>query len=1230
MFRHYIALVAFFFSLMGPSGRVTGQTVPSGFNDALVMAGFDAPVGFTFDANGRMYVWEKGGKVWIVENGARLPSPLVDISAEVGNWRDHGCLGFALDPNFLSNGRIYLYYLVDRHHLLHFGTPSYSASTNEYFNATIMRCTRYTAIGPSFNTTDPASRFVLLGETKKTGIPLLFESHSTGSLVFGTDGTLMLSSGDAASYNSADVGNDPATYYAQALTDSILRPSENVGSYRSQLVDCLNGKVLRIDPETGNGVPSNPFYDASAPRSPHSRVWAMGLRNPYRMNLRPGSGSTDPTAGNPGALYIGDVGWSSYEELNICTEGGMNFGWPKFEGMEENGPYLFALAQNPEAPNPLYDGAGCAKPYFDFQDILFQEELVHPPTRPNPCEPSIPIPPNVRTFSQTRPAVDWVHGYQSRTGGFVGNTPVVYDLDDPASPVPGPRFGGNASVGGTFITGAGWPAGYQNTYFNGDYAGAWIRRFKVSPDNKVQQVYDFGSNMGAVVFLKEGPDGALWYVRYEAGAIRKVSPLGVTNLPPVAAAQQDIVYGAAPLAVQFTGSGSTDPENMPLTYLWDFGDGQTSTLPDPAHSFNAVPGTPTTYTVTLTVKDSQLQTNSTTLIVSVNNTPPVVAITSFPDGQYYPVGIDTAFSLEAVVSDAEHGPSQLTYTWQTTLHHNNHTHAEPLDHGVASTTVISGVGCYEEDFWYSESLKVTDSGGLSTTVTHSLYPNCGVIPPTAVITASAAAGLGSFISTLDGTGSVDNGTIVDYTWDFGDGTYAYGASVQKTFNELGDYHVRLTVTDNDGLSSWVEKVITVYDLSPPQCPGIVGSVLREFWTGISGTTVASLTGSPNYPDQPSGTTYPTSIRGPVNYDNNYGTRMRGYIIAPSTGTFTFNTTSDDNSIFYLSPNADPALKQPLCTVAGYTGDTETGKYPTQQSGPVTLQAGVWYYFEFLQKDGSGGDNMTLRWTQPGNTVLTEVGAPNIARWVDCAPNMSLRVALDGPFDSATGLMHDDLRALSLLPTTEPYTAMGFAQLGGGGGETLSPAMLSVTGKNAIVDWVLVELRSKNNSSQLVATRCALLQRDGDVVGVDGHSRLVFNVPADRYFVVVRHRNHLAAMTSNTMDVNKYGGNVDFTAAILGTYGSYARKSVAGERMALWPGNASPDAMLMYTGAGNDRDAVLGRVGGTLPTATVTGYWAEDVNMDGVVSYTGANNDRDPILVNIGGTEPNNVRTQQLP
>ena len=105
------------------------QTVPTGFNNSLVMGGWSEPVGFTFDANGRWYVWERGGRVWIVENGVKLNPPLIDLSAEVGGWRDHGLLGFTLDPNFLSNGRIYLMYAVDRHHLMNFGTQNYNANT---------------------------------------------------------------------------------------------------------------------------------------------------------------------------------------------------------------------------------------------------------------------------------------------------------------------------------------------------------------------------------------------------------------------------------------------------------------------------------------------------------------------------------------------------------------------------------------------------------------------------------------------------------------------------------------------------------------------------------------------------------------------------------------------------------------------------------------------------------------------------------------------------------------------------------------------------------------------------------------------------------------------------------------------------------------------------------------------------------------------------------------------
>ena len=233
------------------------QTLQPNFSDALVMGGWTEPVGATWDASGRLYVWEKRGMVWIVENGVRLATPLVDISGEVGNWRDHGCLGFALDPNYLTNGRIYLMYAVDRHHLMNFGTGSYNATTNQYYAATIMRITRYTATGPSFNVVDPASRLVLLGETPQTGVPLLHESHSTGSLMFGTDGTLLATVGDGASYNVTDAGSSSDTYYAQALIDGIISVKENVGAFRSQLLDCFNGKLLRMDPNTGDGVPSN-------------------------------------------------------------------------------------------------------------------------------------------------------------------------------------------------------------------------------------------------------------------------------------------------------------------------------------------------------------------------------------------------------------------------------------------------------------------------------------------------------------------------------------------------------------------------------------------------------------------------------------------------------------------------------------------------------------------------------------------------------------------------------------------------------------------------------------------------------------------------------------------------------------------------------------------------------------------------------------------------------------
>jgi hypothetical protein len=89
------------------------------------------------------------------------------------------------------------------------------------------------------------------------------------------------------------------------------------------------------------------------------------------------------------------------------------------------------------------------------------------------------------------------------------------------------------------------------------------------------------------------------------------------------------------------------------------------------------------------------------------------------------------------------------------------------------------------------------------------------------------------------------------------------------------------------------------------------------------------------------------------------------------------------------------------------------------------------------------------------------------------------------------------------------------------------------------------------------------------------------------------------------------------------------KNVNGS-MVMWMGDVSADGTIKYTGVNNDRDPILVRIGGLVPTNTALGYFPEDVNLDGTVKYTGVNNDRDPILVNIGGTIPTNVKIGQVP
>jgi hypothetical protein len=278
-------------------------------------------------------------------------------------------------------------------------------------------------------------------------------------------------------------------------------------------------------------------------------------------------------------------------------------------------------------------------------------------------------------------------------------------------------------------------------------------------------------------------------------------------------------------------------------------------------------------------------------------------------------------------------------------------------------------------------------------------------------------------------------------------------------------------------------------------------------------------------------------------------------------------------------------------------------------------------FRFRGTTGNGGT---------GDIAIDDVGLTGTT-----GVKVAVKLWLEGPLVIvAPTLMDDDLRVAALIPTTEPYSALGFSNAGGGGGETTTAGVLGAGGNNAIVDWGRVELRSSADPASIVATRQCLIQRDGDVVSaVDGTSEVTVNVGAGNYYVAVRHRNHLGCMTASAIALTSSPTTIDFRSSATPTWGTDARKNVSGQ-MALWSGNTLHDSpapfLLKYTGGNNDRDPILVAIGGSVPTATITGYHEEDCNLDGTVKYTGSANDRDLILVNIGGSVPTLTRAEQLP
>lgn len=800
-------------------------TLPTGFVQDPVASGWNEGVGLTFADNGSMFVWERGGRVWIVEGGSRLSEPLVDIREEVAAWRDHGLLGFALDPAYLVNGHVYLLYAVDRHHLLNFGTGSYDPNTTITKQASIGRVVRYTArASDGFRTVDPSTRLVLIGETMDTGIPLLHESHGVGTLLFAADNTLLVSTGDGASFSAADLGGGSAgDYSAQALADGIIASDEDIGAFRSQYLGSLNGKILRVDPATGDGVSSNPFYDIFEPRSARSRTWALGLRNPFRVAIRDETGSHVAEDGDPGVLYVGDVGWNAWEELHVIDGPGENAGWPIFEGMEltPSASYVNADTRNLLAANPL----GCES-HFRFTDLITQDTLDPTPFFPNPCNPGQAIPGNVFTFVHNRPVLDWSHsGGVTRVGVFDGLDADTVRVGELNSPVSGPEFSGRSSTGGVWYSGHAYPAEYHDVYFLADYDGQWLRLIRFDDQNRPFEIEDFSGGQRYVSLAVNPVDECLYFADWNSG-VWKITYDPGGNRPPTAVASVDQHFGPSPLTVQFKSTGSMDPEGGALTYEWDFGDDTpVSTLPNPMYTYSSSAGVPTRFGVTLTVRDADNNESVDTLLISVNNTPPRVTITSPVNGTRYPLDQgNIVYDFEAVIEDDEHSGGNLACAWENILHHNDHTHQDPPDTNCSTTGTIAPVGCDGQIYYYRLVLTVTDAAGLSTTDEVILVPDCPNVAPIANDDV-AEMGRGQSIeidvldNDLDPVGVLDPTTVV-----IEDAPSAGSAAVDPLTGVITYTHngsgtasdsLRYTVRDDDDVvSNEAEVVVTIDVVSP--------------------------------------------------------------------------------------------------------------------------------------------------------------------------------------------------------------------------------------------------------------------------------------------------------------------------------------------------------------------------------------------------------------------------------
>jgi glucose/arabinose dehydrogenase len=488
-------------------------TVPAGFGDETVFEGLSDPTMVRFAPDGRVFVAEKGGKILVFENlQDETPEVFADLSKPVYDYEDHGLLGIALDPLF-DLGRPYVYAIYTFNHKLADpetqeplvsnpegvapAWPSEGPAGPEEFEHD--QCTeqgeegcevsglvvRMTASAEGNHAVpsaeDPAEKVLIEGWCQQS------TTHSIGNVGFGPEGNLFVSGGEGSMFSEPDYGQfgNPCGDPFEAPNGNPRRSKSEGGSLRSQSVlrnhslpghkTLLSGTVLRVNPDTGEGVPGNPFYTTSTEKNA-KRIIAFGFRQPWRFAFNPRTSK----------LFVDNVGDGTFEqmvrlELNGAAsysdgEPAYNSGWPCYESAVEepdhNEHYAFASEPLPTLQVCLdqYQAEAEGKP--ETSTPFFSYAHSGPITPGDPCDAE--------------------------------HTPT--------------------DIGGlSFYEGSNYPAAYKNSLFFADPIRGCIYVMKASPNGEPDpaSVTSFVSGKSPFSFpgvdIEQGPEGDIFYTEFFGG-----------------------------------------------------------------------------------------------------------------------------------------------------------------------------------------------------------------------------------------------------------------------------------------------------------------------------------------------------------------------------------------------------------------------------------------------------------------------------------------------------------------------------------------------------------------------------------------------------------------------------------------------------------------------------------------------------------------------------------------